>query len=141
MPKKHSEKQFTLIAHRGASYDAPENTFEAFDLALEMGFDNIETDVQLSSDGRCVLIHDEFLDRTTGIQGLVAETSIAKIKSLNAGLWFEGPDDGAVSTSEKLDAIVAVVAPLTNFKVTKPSLESDPSNSQEIVSSPTGFTS
>ena len=98
MPIKKSEKQFTLIAHRGGAYDAPENTFEAFDLALEMGFDNIETDIQLSSDGRCILIHDEFLDRTTGIQGLVAETSIAKIKSLNAGLWFEGPDDGAGST-------------------------------------------
>jgi|TARA_B100001964_G_scaffold196523_1_gene221127 glycerophosphoryl diester phosphodiesterase len=98
LPRKNSEKQFALIAHRGASYDAPENTFEAFDLALEMGFDNIETDVQLSSDGRCVLIHDELLYRTTGIQGLVAETSIAKIKSLNAGLWFEGPDDGAGST-------------------------------------------
>lgn len=92
------KKDFTLIAHRGASYDAPENTFEAFDLALEMGFDNVETDVQLSSDGRSVLIHDESLNRTTGIQGLVAETSIAKIKSLNAGLWFEGPDDGAGST-------------------------------------------
>ena len=98
MPIKKSKKQFTLIAHRGGAYDAPENTFEAFDLALEMGFDNIETDIQLSSDGRCILIHDEFLDRTTGIQGLVAETSIAKIKSLNAGLWFEGPDDGAGST-------------------------------------------
>ena len=55
MPIKKSKKQFTLIAHRGGAYDAPENTFEAFDLALEMGFDNIETDIQLSSDGRCIL--------------------------------------------------------------------------------------
>tara|TARA_Y100000588_G_scaffold135284_1_gene148784 strand:- start:10795 stop:11592 length:798 start_codon:yes stop_codon:yes gene_type:complete len=94
---KSNQKQFTLIAHRGASYDAPENTFEAFDLALEMGFDNIETDVQLSSDGRCILIHDDSLYRTTGTHGLVAETGIAKIKSLHAGLWFEGPDDGAGS--------------------------------------------
>lgn len=86
---------FTLIAHRGASYDAPENTFEAFDLALELGFDNFETDVQLTSDGRAVMIHDSTLDRTTDATGPVAETPIAKIKSLNAGLWFEGPDDGA----------------------------------------------
>lgn len=89
------KSNFTLIAHRGASYDAPENTFEAFDLALELGFDNFETDVQLTSDGRPVLIHDDTLDRTTDASGLVSETSIAKIKSLNAGLWFEGPDDSA----------------------------------------------
>ena len=76
------KKDFTLIAHRGASYDAPENTFEAFDLALEMGFDNVETDVQLSSDGRSVLIHDESLYRTTGIQGLVSETSIGLKKNV-----------------------------------------------------------
>lgn len=88
-------KDFTLIAHRGASYDAPENTFEAFDLALELGFDNFETDVQLTSDGTAVMIHDDLLDRTTDATGPVSQTSIAKIKSLNAGLWFEGPADGA----------------------------------------------
>ncbi|MBT3994592.1 MAG: hypothetical protein HOF01_02230 [Chloroflexi bacterium] len=95
--KKKNSKQpdFTLIAHRGASYDAPENTFESFDLALALGFDNFETDVQLTSDGRPVLVHDDTLDRTTDSTGLVSETGIAKIKSLNAGLWFEGPDDGA----------------------------------------------
>ena len=59
------QADFTLIAHRGASYDAPENTFEAFDLALSLGFDNFETDVQLTGDGRAVLIHDATLDRTT----------------------------------------------------------------------------
>ena len=89
------KSEFTLIAHRGASYDAPENTFEAFDLALELGFDNFETDVQLTSDGRPVLVHDDTLDRTTDATGLVSETPIARIKSLNAGLWFEGPEDGA----------------------------------------------
>ena len=95
MSPKNKKTEFTLIAHRGASYDAPENTFEAFDLALALGFDNLETDVQLTSDGRAVLIHDATLDRTTDSTGLVAETGIAKIKSLNAGLWFEGPEDGA----------------------------------------------
>jgi len=95
MTPKSSKNDFILIAHRGASYDAPENTLEAFDLALELGFDNFETDVQLTSDGRAVLVHDDRLDRTTDTTGLVKETSIAKIKSLNAGLWFEGPEDSA----------------------------------------------
>ena len=89
------QPDFTLIAHRGASYDAPENTFEAFDLALSLGFDNFETDVQLTSDGIAVLVHDDTLDRTTDTTGLVTETGIDKVKSLNAGLWFEGPEDGA----------------------------------------------
>lgn len=93
MPHSPSLENFTLIAHRGSSYDAPENTFEAFDLALANGFDNVETDVQLSSDGRAVLIHDDKLDRTTDGSGVVTETGIARIKSLNAGMWFEGPED------------------------------------------------
>jgi len=95
MSATSKKKNFTLIAHRGASYDAPENTFESFDLALSLGFYNLETDVHLTSDGRPVLIHDDTLDRTTDSTGAVGETGIAKIKSLNAGLWFEGPDDGA----------------------------------------------
>ncbi len=84
---------FTLIAHRGFSSDAPENTYDAFDLAIENGFNNIETDVQLTSDGVPVLIHDDSLDRTTTGKGLVAKASLAYINSLEAGLWFEGPQD------------------------------------------------
>ncbi len=82
---------FTLIAHRGFSSDAPENTYDAFDLAVEHGFNNIETDVQLTSDGTPVLIHDETLDRTTTGSGPVAAASLAYLNSLDAGIWFEGP--------------------------------------------------
>jgi glycerophosphoryl diester phosphodiesterase len=96
MPRKRPfPRSFTLIAHRGSSYDAPENTFDAFDLALQNGFTNMETDVQLTADGVLVLIHDDTLDRTTSGKGKVAEVGIAYVKSLDAGLWFEGPKDGA----------------------------------------------
>ncbi|MBJ81693.1 MAG: hypothetical protein CL462_02185 [Acidimicrobiaceae bacterium] len=98
MSPKKLRDDFIMIAHRGASYDAPENTFEAFDLALQQGFDNFETDIQLTSDGKVILFHDDRLDRTTNAKGPVAETSIARIKSLNAGLWFEGPKDGLGNT-------------------------------------------
>ena len=54
-----------IIAHRGASGYAPENTMEAFKLAIEMGADAIETDVHLTKDGEVVIIHDEKVDRTT----------------------------------------------------------------------------
>lgn len=94
MPKR----AFTLIAHRGFSSDAPENTFDAFELALEHGFNNIETDVQITSDGRLVLIHDDTLDRTTDGKGAVAEASIAYVKSLDAGLWFDAPKEGVGKT-------------------------------------------
>jgi glycerophosphoryl diester phosphodiesterase len=89
-----SDGRFTLIAHRGFSSDAPENTYDAFDMAIENGFNNIETDVQLTSDGVPVIIHDAMLDRTTSGKGPVAEATIAYVKSLDAGVWFEAPADG-----------------------------------------------
>ncbi len=91
MPSENGTRAFTLIAHRGFSSDAPENTYDAFDLAIEYGFNNIETDVQLTSDGVPVLIHDDTLDRTTTGAGPVAGASLAYINSLDAGIWFEGP--------------------------------------------------
>ncbi len=90
---KSGASGFTLIAHRGFSSDAPENTYDAFDLAIENGFNNIETDVQLTSDGVAVLIHDGTLDRTTTGSGPVAEVELAYVNSLDAGIWFEGPAD------------------------------------------------
>ncbi len=77
-----------IIGHRGASGDAPENTFAAFRLALEQGADLLETDVQLTADGVPVIIHDPTLDRTTSGHGLVAQTTFADIRTLDAGSWF-----------------------------------------------------
>ena len=57
-------------AHRGASAYAPENTIPAFRLAMEQGADGIELDVQLSKDGKLVVIHDEWVDRTSNGKGL-----------------------------------------------------------------------
>ena len=54
-----------VVAHRGASRSAPENTMEAFRLAVEMGADAIELDVHLTADGELALMHDETMDRTT----------------------------------------------------------------------------
>jgi glycerophosphoryl diester phosphodiesterase len=92
MPRKG--RNFTLIAHRGFSSDAPENTFSAFDLALEHGFNNMETDVQLTSDGVPVIIHDDLLDRTTTGKGPVAAASFDTVNSLDAGAWFDPPAGG-----------------------------------------------
>jgi glycerophosphoryl diester phosphodiesterase len=79
-----------VVAHRGASGYAPENTFASFTLGLEQGADLLELDVHLSRDGEPVVIHDEALDRTTDGRGLVVEHTLAELRQLDAGAWF-GP--------------------------------------------------
>ncbi len=77
-----------IIAHRGASSIAPENTFAAFDKALAVGADGIEFDVQLSKDNHPVIIHDETLERTTSGRGFVQDHSLSALQALDAGSWF-----------------------------------------------------
>ncbi len=79
-----------VIAHRGASAFAPENTLAAFEAAMEMGAAFIETDLQLSRDARLVAIHDETLDRTTNGSGPVAAKTVDELRQLDAGSWFDG---------------------------------------------------
>ena len=76
-----------IFAHRGASAQAPENTLEAFSLAISMGADGLELDVHLSSDGELMVIHDAKVDRTTNGTGLIREKTLAEIKALDAGSW------------------------------------------------------
>ena len=71
-----------VIAHRGASGYAPENTLEAFLLAIEQGADGIELDVQLSRDGIPVVIHDETIDRVTDRTGYVKDYTLQELKEL-----------------------------------------------------------
>lgn len=77
--------EMKIIAHRGASAHAPENTLAAFQLALDQGADGIELDVMLSKDGQLVVIHDETVDRTTNGTGKVAEMDLVELKVLDAG--------------------------------------------------------
>jgi glycerophosphoryl diester phosphodiesterase len=76
------------IAHRGASAVAPGNTLAAFEKAVELGADGAELDVQLSSDGVPVVIHDFIVDRTTDGTGRVAEMPLAQLRELDAGAAF-----------------------------------------------------
>lgn len=77
-----------LIAHRGASQDAPENTLAAFLLAHQQGARWIECDVCLTQDGVPVIFHDETLERTSSGHGPVAAAPWSVIGSLDAGSWF-----------------------------------------------------
>jgi glycerophosphoryl diester phosphodiesterase len=77
------------FAHRGASHDAPANTLAAFRLAREMGADGVELDVQASKDGEAVVIHDFTVDATTDGEGAVKDKTLAELKELDAGSWFD----------------------------------------------------
>ena len=78
-----------VIAHRGASSYAPENTFAAFDLAIQMGVSHIELDVHFTQDNHIVVIHDDTVDRTTSGAGPVTSHTLAALKALDAGSWFD----------------------------------------------------
>ncbi len=76
-----------IVAHRGASADAPENTLAAIRLAWAQGADAAEIDVLLTADGQLVAIHDETTLRTGGADWVVAKRSLAELKTLDVGSW------------------------------------------------------
>lgn len=78
-----------VLAHRGASYDAPENTVPAFKLARQMGADGVELDTMLTRDGVPVVIHDHTLEKTTSGTGLVRDHDLRAIKHLDAGSHYD----------------------------------------------------
>lgn len=82
-----------VIAHRGASWDAPEHTFASWDLALAQGADWLEFDLQRTADSVLVVFHDDSLDRVArgpaaDCSGLVAERTLAQIRTCDVGSWF-----------------------------------------------------
>lgn len=82
------KRTFYLQAHRGYSGCFPENTMVAYKEAIAAGADVIELDVRLAADGVVFIMHDATLERTTNGCGLIAATSAAQIKALDAGSWF-----------------------------------------------------
>lgn len=77
-----------VVAHRGSSSVAPQNTLAAFEAAARAGAHAVELDVQLTSDGHVVVIHDETLDATTSGSGWLQDTPLAAVRDLDAGAWF-----------------------------------------------------
>jgi glycerophosphoryl diester phosphodiesterase len=81
------------FAHRGTSARTPENTLEAFRMAVEAGAGGLELDVHMTRDGEIVVIHDSTVDRTTDGSGAVAEMTLDNLRTLDAGYRFS-PDGG-----------------------------------------------
>ncbi|KMK76951.1 glycerophosphodiester phosphodiesterase [Alkalihalobacillus pseudalcaliphilus] len=84
----HPDSKIINVAHRGASGYAPEHTFAAYDLGEEMKADYIEIDLQMTKDGVLIAMHDTTIDRTTNGSGAVKDMTLAEMKELDAGSWF-----------------------------------------------------
>ena len=98
----------SVIAHRGASAYAPENTLAAFNLAFEMGADGIELDVELTKDGVPVVFHFDQNQQTHGLSSL-KDLTLAEVKQLDAGAWFDAKYRGEEipALEEVLEAVGA----------------------------------
>ena len=103
------------LAHRGASYDAPENTLPAFRLAAEMGAEGVELDAQLSRDGDVVIIHDFQVNKTTNGRGAVKDKTTADLKRLDAGSHFAAAFAGTPIPT--LSELFAALGPVLLFNI------------------------
>jgi glycerophosphoryl diester phosphodiesterase len=108
-------KEFLVIAHKGASKQAPENTIAAIQRALDLRVDMIEIDVRFTEDEELIVFHDETLDRVARdsaghhIKGKVEDWKLADIKKLDVGSWFATPyaDQRIPTLKEVLDLVNA----------------------------------
>ncbi|WP_240703127.1 glycerophosphodiester phosphodiesterase [Cohnella luojiensis] len=82
------ENSTVIVAHRGASGYAPENTLDSYRIGVRMQADYIEIDLRLTKDGELIAMHDETVDRTTNGTGLIKNMTLTEIKALDAGSWF-----------------------------------------------------
>lgn len=96
-----------IIAHRGASYDAPENTLPSVKLGWEQNADAVEVDIFLTKDGKIVVIHDDNTKRTAGVDKPIVEQTLAEVGALDAGRWKGGQWAG--TRIPTLDQVLATV--------------------------------
>ncbi len=100
-----------VVAHRGASHDAPENTLAAFELAWEQGADAIECDVWMTQDSELVCIHDRMTKRTAGTQLDVTKSTLTAIRKLDVGRW-----KGKKWVGQRIPALKEVMATVPQGK-------------------------
>ncbi|HEY1380757.1 MAG TPA: glycerophosphodiester phosphodiesterase [Gemmataceae bacterium] len=100
-----------IVAHRGESADAPENTLASFRLAWDQRDDAIELDVHLTKDGQLIVCHDPDTKRTTGVPHKIKDTPFDVLRSLDAGKW-KGPK----WAGEKLPTLAEVLATIPDGK-------------------------
>jgi glycerophosphoryl diester phosphodiesterase len=102
-----------IIAHRGASHDAPENTLSAFELAWEQGADGIEGDFMLTGDGHVVCFHDADTQRLSGMHHIVKESTLAELRTVDVGRWKGTEWTG--TTIPTLEQVLQIIPPGKKF--------------------------
>ena len=126
-----------VIAHRGASAHAPENTLAAFNLAVNQNAPVIELDVQLSADSEVVAFHDFSVSRTTNGSGLIRKLTLEELKSLHAGALFGSafPDSKIPTLNDVLNDLNSDIFLNIELKNANTPLDSLPSIVAEIIQS------
>lgn len=114
-----------VLAHRGANKVAPQNTIPAFKKALEFNADGIETDVHLSKDGEIVICHNYTVDETSNGNGFVDEMTLAQLRKLDFGSYFNKDFSGVIlpTLSELLDVVKEMA--LINIEIKPPRTDND----------------
>jgi glycerophosphoryl diester phosphodiesterase len=112
-PESSTAKEPTveIVAHRGASYDAPENTLSAVKLGWQQGADAVEFDIWLSKDGEMVLLHDKDTKRVSGVDRLVKDQTWAELQRLDVGAWKDAKYAG-----ERMPRLKDVLATIPSGK-------------------------
>ena len=100
-----------IVAHRGASHDAPENTLSSVLLAWDRGADMVEVDVHLTKDNEIVIIHDEDTKRTAGVKMKVAESTLAQLRTLDVGSW-----KGKQYVKERIPTLLSILKTIPKGK-------------------------
>lgn len=95
-----SQRSPIIYAHRGASFELPENTLEAFALALELGANAIETDAHMTRDGHIVLSHDRTGARAAGVARAMADATLAELRTWDVGARFVPRRAGAFHSNQ-----------------------------------------
>lgn len=106
-----------ILAHRGASFYAPENTMPSFEMALEQGADGVELDVHLSKDGELVVMHDERVDRTTNAKGFIKDYTLAELKSFDASCGMPGYAGVQIPTLREVYDLFRLTSKMINVEI------------------------
>ena len=117
-PVHRNKENFKVVAHRGASGYAPENTLVSFEKGIALGADMVELDVHLTADDSVVVMHDHDVNRTTDGKGAISGMTFAELRQLDAGGWFDKKFSGqrVPTLSEVLQLVNGRVKVLIELK-------------------------
>lgn len=131
MCQQTEQEGLVIVAHRGASRIAPENTLSAMRKAIEFGADYAECDVFQTKDGEIVLFHDEEMERTTGKDGMIWDYTLSELRELEVGFWFKEEFKGEPIPT--LREVIQLVRGKIKLNIEAKVAGNDPDIAQKVV--------